>query len=453
MNRSIGTVESVINNKQALHNGDMGVYVDENFTLIEPDEVEGLEKKVEDLYKYLSLITKYKVNKRTFGVEVEAYGGKEKAFIGYDESIDSTYRLCYTTNTFLSMDILRKMINYGSPKKKSVKEQEEVEKVTVISEVKESSKKEDGEDYGWGTLGQAKVNERIEQNINRACNVFRQVDVTKTKPSQVENFRNKALKLIKDSQGELTVGREFKQGTKMYKMFKNMLEGIATFIPHTEIKEQENGLTWDLPNGDNILTVMDKELGKRNEQTGALIVVPKNTPIYTIVNKLFAFVSSSVGYNKLTKQAKEMVKEDSNKPKVVNNKEKEVNRKPKEVKKEQEVKQENYLTEKDYFDIYLPQANKWGKEDSKYKEVKETIKEVVDSDNVVDGVSILGIGTAEVVVDWVIDKETYTMALTEKATRVKELEVKYDMAIAYDTKHPELLKVLILNKLEPLIEQ
>ena len=451
MSNKVGmTFESKVNNKRVLHNGVLGVY--EDFTPVTEQTVNEVKKKVREIQSYIIEKTTHAVIPQTYGVLVNSGTGAEmgEAFVGYDEGVDNKVRLCYATDTFLAMELTRhlKGLTFGAmgtenedvvvlPVNEADKEQPVKQKVTGVG----TTKKPQEVDYGWGELGEKGVLDLLDDKVGKVYGSYATLSVLGE--TRLKKMSELMLQVIHSNKDELSKASEFKKGTALYGIIKGLLEAVKEIIPHTSLVEGDNSITWEMFDGEAVLNVYNKDAkGTIIKGTGNLSV-PKDTPSYTVLRKFLDLISSNIGYTKLRKRAViagstgEVKKETVNEPVTDTKKVTEI----------APVKAQVSELSNDYYDIYLAKAGTWGKKDNKYKMLKSIIEELINECGI-DGVSLRGIDDTEVVIDWVIDGKSHTMALTKKATRVNVLEVDYDMAIAYDTDYPELVGVLIKDKLQ-----
>ena len=442
------TIESKMNGKKVIHNGNMGVY--EDFTPVNKDDVKGLEETIKGLYTYLVTHTKHKIYLHTFGVEIQAKGnarGIGQSFVGYDESLDSKLRLCYCKDTFLAMELMGIMYGFtdNKPKPKATKvEQEEPEDVTEQN----NDTTEGYNIYGWGDEGKDTIVSKVYESIDKLCARLESLPEVTVKDVQV--FRAEVKNIIKGNEEILDKGMPLNNGEPVYRLIATFLEQIGKVFPYVRLREEENNLLLETKGGDIVLNVYDKELGKYRNNGMGIVSITESSPVFKGFRKVIDFLSSNVSYARITagnEAFKEVEPEVKKETKPTVNKESHKSDK-KEVAK---VDIHKGLSEQ-YFNIYLTKAGDWGKKDDKYPELKEIIEGLI-RENDIDGVTLRGLDDTEVYIDWVIDNETYTMALTEKATKVKELAMKYDMAIAYDTEFPNIIGVLIKDKLNEVFEK
>ena len=454
------TIESKMNGKKVIHNGNMGVY--EDFTPLNKDDVKGLEETVKGLYTYLVTHTKHKIYLHTFGVEIQAKDNAMnmgQSFVGYDESIDSKLRLCYCKDTFLAIEIMGLMQDFtgDKPKTKVVKGQQQGEEVNVSPTEEEpvegtpeglEANTEEYQDYGWGEYGRDSILSMLYNRLDKLCaRLESQPEVT---AKNVQEFREEVKKVIKENEEILTKGMPLTKGAPVYEMITEFLEQLSKVYPYLRVHKEKSNLLMETSNGEISLNVYDRELGKDHYGGVGNVMVTVNTPVHKGFRKVIDFLSSNVSYARITagnEAFKEVEPEVKKETKPTVNKESHKSDK-KEVAK---VDIHNGLSEQ-YFNIYLTKAGDWGKKDDKYTELKEIIEGLI-RENDIEGVTLRGLDDTEVFIDWVIDNETYTMALTEKATKVKELAMKYDMAIAYDTEFPNIIGVLIKDKLNKVFEK
>lgn len=442
------TIESKMNGKKVIHNGKMGVY--EDFTPVNKDDVKGLEETIKGLYTYLVTHTKHKVYLHTFGVEIQAKGNAMnigQSFVGYDESLDSKLRLCYCKDTFLAMELMGIMHGFtdNKPQSKVTKvEQEELEGVTEQN----NDTTEGYNIYGWGDEGKDTIVSKVYESIDKLCARLESLPEVTVKDVQV--FRAEVKNIIKGNEEILDKGMPLNNGEPVYRLIATFLEQIGKVFPYVRLREEENNLLLETMGGDIVLNVYDKELGKYRNNGMGIVSITESSPVFKGFRKVIDFLSSNVSYARITagnEAFKEVEPEVKKETKPTVNKESHKSDK-KEVAK---VDIHKGLSEQ-YFNIYLTKAGDWGKKDDKYPELKEIIVGLI-RENDIDGVTLRGLDDTEVFIDWVIDNETYTMALTEKATKVKELAMKYDMAIAYDTEFPNIIGVLIKDKLNEVFEK
>ena len=463
MNQYLGemalTVESEINKQRVLHNGELGVY--EDLTPVHKEDLQHVQEILNDLHKHLISTTDHHIHLKAYGAMVNAKQGNGKAFVGYDEGVDSKLRLCYATDTFLAMELQRNLQSFGGKKNTS---NQMVQEVNLTKEDDESNLSTSQEiDYGWGTHGKRVVVRMLEDRIKKVGESLRKQGLMSDKGvRQLQDNLRKELATYTDN---LTTASTFTEDFYLYPLFYRILEEISPLIPESKVTTYPYGMVWE-STVDNltILHIYDKELGKglmenKDGVPAGNISIGETSPSYVSMRKLFDYISSNIGYKKLqrhinkslpsqdvqSKKERVTVEESGsttpNESNVINNKNNNNNK----------IQNTNQgFKRNDYFDIYLTQAGQWGKEDNKYANIKATIEAIVEQYDV-DGVSLRGIDNTEVIIDWVIDKQTYTMALTHKATRVKELECLYGIGLAYDIKYPEVLEELIQAKLEEVL--
>ena len=442
------TIESKMNGKKVIHNGKMGVY--EDFTPVNKDGVKGLEETIKGLYTYLVTHTKHIVYLRTFGVEIQAKGSDRnmgQSFVGYDESLDSKLRLCYCKDTFLAMELMGVMHGFTGNKplpKVTKDEQEEPEGVTEQN----NDTTEGYTIYGWGGEGKDTIVNKLYGSIDKLY--VRLESLPEVTAKDVQVFRAEVNNIIKGNEEILDKGMPLNNGEPAYQLIAMFLEQIGKVFPYVRLREEENNLLLETMGGDIVLNVYDKELGKYRNNGMGIVSITESSPVFKGFRKVIDFLSSNVSYARITagneafKEVEPEVKKET-KPTVIKESHKSDK---KEVSK---VDIHNELAEQ-YFNTYLTKAGDWGKKDDKYTELKEIIEGLI-RENDIEGVTLRGLDDTEVFIDWVIDNETYTMALTEKATKVKELAMKYDMVIAYDTEFPNIIGVLIKDKLNEVFEK
>lgn len=443
------TIESKMNGKKVIHNGNLGVY--EDFTPVNKDDVKGLEEIIKGLYTYLVTHTKHKVYLHTFGVEIQAKGNARnigQSFVGYDESLDSKLRLCYCKDTFLAMELMGLMqgLTGNKPLPKVTKDEQEELEEDVTEQNNDTT--EGYNSYGWGDEGKDTIVSKIYESIDKLCARLESLPEVTAKDIQV--FRAEVKNNIKGNEEILDKGMPLNNGEPVYRLIAMFLEQIGKVFPYVRLREDENNLMLETKGGDIVLNVYDKELGKyRNNGTG-IVSITESSPVFKGFRKVIDFLSSNVSYARIT-EGNESFKEVE--PEVKKETKPTVNKDSHKADKKEVAKVDihNGLTEQ-YFNIYLTKAGDWGKKDDKYPKLKEIIEGLI-RENDIEGVTLRGLDDTEVFIDWVIDNETYTMALTEKATKVKELAMKYDMAIAYDTEFPNIIGVLIKDKLNEVFEK
>lgn len=481
------TFESKMNDKKVIHNGVLGRYSD--FEVIEGSKVEGLDKTVTGLYSYLKSKTQHEVLLHTFGVEVNVrdnHGVQGKAFVGYDESVDFKLRLCYCSDTFLAMELIaliqafqgvnslpEKEIGYN---KTDVIENSELKLVTDVTEegdedafslensvTKESIKfkTHNFRDFGWGKVGRTQVRTMMRERVEKVCSRLSYED---TIPKhKVEEFRNNVKNSIKVNEGMLTKGMSFNKGEPVYTLFYDILSDLSALEPYFVVNQRKSRMTLETVSGTVLLNVYDKNSGNVKVEKVGNVVISKTVPVYKGLKKMLDVLGSSVSFVKIKDEETgvdargnddesgiEKVKEvlDMGQVPVVGQTNKATDW---EVAPECEVTNKKVQTVSEFYDIYLESSGKWSSTSDKYVNVKKIIEGIIVEHNI-DGVSLKGIDDTDLVIDWVIDKQTYTMALTSKATKVSELEVTYDMVIAYDTDYPEILEALIKNKLKDFLD-
>lgn len=445
------TIESKMNGKKLIHNGNMGVY--EDFTPVNKDDVKGLEETVKGLYTHLVTHTKHKVYLHTFGVEIQAKGNARnigQSFVGYDESIDSKLRLCYCKDTFLAMEIMGLMqgLTGNKPQPKVTKEEPDVvEEPEDITEQNNDTTK--GYNiYGWGDEGKDTIVSKLYESIDKLCARLESLPEVTAKDAQV--FRAEVKNIIKGNEEILDKGMPLNNGEPVYRLISMFLDQIGKVFPYVRLREDENNLMLETMGGDIVLNVYDKELGKYRNNGMGIVSITESSPVFKGFRKVIDFLSSNVSYARIT-AGNESFKEVE--PEVKKETKPTVNKESHKLDKKEVAKVDihNGLSEQ-YFNIYLTKAGDWGKKDDKYPELKEIIEGLI-RENDIEGVTLRGLDDTEVFIDWVIDNETYTMALTEKATKVNELAMKYDMAIAYDAEFPNVIGVLIKDKLNEVFEK
>lgn len=467
------TIESNVNGKKVLHNGMLGRYI----TGESMDEVtlKRLYQKASKLGSFLSDNTDYHVEVQTYGVRVNSSfksveGGE--AFVGYDESVDFNVRLCYATDTFLAMDLqnmLEKVFGkegtavesvekgYESTSKKVLGDENGLTLKGNIDSVKtDASTKKDVngvEDFGWGAQGESFIMGMLDKKVEKVFNHYLELNIVR--PDKVLSIKENLLNILHTNKDTLTLSAVFSKGSPAYGLMSDVLNEVKTIIPKTYICEDSRELVWKMTDGTEVMSLFSKVSGER--QGSGRVSVSEESPVYVTVRKFLDLISSNIGYKKLVDKSANMpALKGSQVVKKVKSTEVLADAKVKEDTGTKESKtvdapQINVLSKYHYYDMYLDKTGRWSNASKKYELLKGMIGELVEEYDV-SAVSIQGIDETEIVLDWVIGKKTYTMALTKSATKVGELETEYDVAVAYDNDVPEMLKVLMKDKLDTLIK-
>lgn len=470
MGRNLGTtirltIESKMNNRKVIHNGMMGVY--EDYTPVVSSDVKGLEKTIKELYTYLVKNTKHKVVIHTYGVEVqtgETLGSIGQSFIGYDESLDSKLRLCYCNDTFLAMELTGIMKDFigNKPLTKVAKGLQQGEETNVSPTEEEpeegtpegleanTDNTEEYQDYGWGEDGRDTILSMLYNRLDKLC--ARLENQPEVSAKNVKGFRAEVKKVIKENEGILTKGMPLTKGVPVYEMITDFLDQLSKVYPYLRVQQEKSNLLMETSNREKPLNVYDRELGKDRYKGEGNVMITVNTPVHKGFRKVLDFLSSNVSYARISGGNDPFTEEEDKKKQVKKQGKKQEQGKKEQGKKEEVKSVEQVNMEDQYFNIYLTKAGSWGKKDDEYEKLKVIIEGLIREKDI-DGVTLRGLDDTEVFIDWVINNETYTMALTKKATEVNELEMKYDMVIAYDTEYPDIVGVLIEDKLNGVFDK
>lgn len=464
------TLSSVIKNKKVIHNGVLGLNQD-----LTPVTQETLEATKEDLHIAKEMLlshTEHYIYEQPFGIIVATEVGKNKevAFVGYDERSTSNVNLGYATDTFLAMEIVSLVGRLDA--KAGIKNVDEsiTEEDKVEQAISEYTSKEEAttarelmtrEDYKGVNFG--KDSDDMDGVYNFMVEKIEKVKNSLVKQGVLTEGKEE-MAFAKDLRGflnnyvdKLTFSPVLEKGTEFYTLMFDIMTRLSEAIPNTRIVDNEYNILWVKVNGETIISIYDKTAFEEEGIEGGMgIIVENNTPSYTVIRKLLDFLSSNVGYKKLMKSNNKLVKQLGELPKKNKPSNKVVDTKGKQLVNEEEtteeVEEDNTkstipLTKSDYFDIYMPVAGGWASSGNKFKEIKTILQTIAENRDDIDGISIRGISNTDMIIDWVVNKETHTMALTSKATLVDELGVSYDTVIAYDTNYVHILEALIEDKI------
>lgn len=514
------TVESVMNGRRVVNNGEFGV--DENLKGLTKEDYTKAYRVLTQLKSHIMDNGEYTVDRQPLGLVVGS--GKEGvtcvAFIGYDEGSAGSVRLNYTTDTFFALELATILANFrGIVGKDELTERQEELKETIQEELKEAEVFGDELEYHEQEPDEASVVSALEEVFSGSDKLesehvpaLQDFGYNNTSESRVKNEIKEKIALFGDkleahelltgkytkeelvsvlndllavNEDVLTKSYPFVLGDALYRYLKEVMEVLSEAVSSTHVEFSKNEISWVCNSGMNIFSVASRSTTNSQEDNmldneGVGVVVNHRSPSYAVIRKLFNALSSNIRFKELrvettfygqpdesfnsmdelddsyfdtatfTQELPEEVQgtdvgvEDSQVLDLEDEAE------------QAEAEGTLFLTDKEardgeYFDWYMQQAGEWAKGDNKYKAIKETLSKIAnDHSDYIRGITfhnVKGSGDNEASVDWVINKNTYTMAVTAKATMVNELKTMYDMVVAYDPEYPATLGALILEEL------
>lgn len=398
--------ETTIGSKRYIHN---------NLIAFDKDQSGVSKEKKEEINNYLEKLSNIIKEEYGYLTEVGIYGmevwvgdkkREVKAYLGYDESVDGNIRLNYATSTFLGIHLV-----------KIIQKEDKVIQ-------KESS--------GWKgytfDLFKKDMDKKTEKIIEKMTLAGVPLEGTHLAKNIKELYS-------KDNSVWLEV-EPFERGNGSYDKVKELLNTVSKSLDGVFVQEGKETLKLVKGGVGNFLGIRDY-FSKNNFKYGEVVNIDSSLPFYIGFKKVMNILASNIGYKDLIREVDKSSKDEEDK-----NKEKSED---KEEEQGQKVTIADLKKDSDYYDFYIKQAGKWSIKGEVF--IKESIKGIVDEYENIAGVSLLVKDEGDIFIDWAINKETVTMALTTRPREIYKLENEFDLSLAYDPKQENIVKELMLAKL------
>lgn len=421
--------ETIIDNKRYLHNN--MIAFDEDYNGVSKEKKKEIKECLKEYVKEVKSRYDYEVKLGNYGLEVwmDNTKGSDLAYLGYDESVNSRIRLNYTSSAFLGVHLIKSM--------KSFKELgEELESSQELEQegIKPERKKEQNVEWLGESFEEFKdySDQKVEQLLKRM------VDAGMIDEKEAKRLEKELGELYKKDSSEWLKESNLEKGTWHYNKVLKTLKAVSKRIPKTKVVEEDSGIKMEDDEGKGILDVC-VYVEDRQAFSGEVVSFSKDLVFYTGYKKLINILASNIGYKKLMKQ----IGEDG--VKVKSNKEEKTNE-PEVEDKEEKLTVIDIKSSNDYYDFYIKVAGNWAGEGKVF--IKEQIESIVEKHEEITGASLLVKDGGNMYIDWTVNNETVTMAITTNPREIYILDEKFDISVAYDPKYEEIVESLMESELE-----